>query len=195
MRGVLALVGLVLVVAAMLGGTAPAMADGSWIDQPLVSWNAPGTNVPLPGGDQVYFDDLCVRQLRAPETPEEAAVADAGWYIGQGRDLGSGVFTVLGYTGTDGMCRAMNYNVFVFVYGAYAGKISPVEMGSRVDGSGNVAEVSAAGDQLVARYARYSDSDPLCCPSRSSRVTFAIVWTEVGPVLEPVAAVTMPFEE
>ena len=62
---------------------------------------------------------------------------------------------------------------FVFVRGIFAGTLAPRPMDSRTDGAlGRVSLQSPT--RLTAEYARYEKSDALCCPSRTTRVTFDI---------------------
>ena len=46
-----------------------------------------------------------------------------------------------GMRGGDGMCRPLNYNVFVFVRGQFAGALSPASMDSRLDSSSGVVRI------------------------------------------------------
>ncbi len=72
----------------------------------------------------------------------------------------------------------------------YAGTIAPDVMMSRADGSGFVWVIAADGSGLTANFARYTDADPLCCPSRTSIVQYAVVDLGAGPVLTPLSVVT-----
>ncbi len=160
-----------------------ALADGTWLDQRLVQWNSAGMAIPTPDPDEWSVDPFCSPFGVEPVADEEWEVADAGWLIDSVDRYAGGLTIVRGYTGTDGMCRSMNYNDFVFVDGWFAGTISPVPMFARTDGSGYVTDVSNDGRRLTAEFARYSDTDPLCCPSRISTVTYRIDRTAAGPVL------------
>jgi hypothetical protein len=80
---------------------------------------------------------------------------------------------VRGAAGYDGMCRPRQYQDFVFVRGAFAGTLSPQPMDSRTDGA--IGRVFLQSDRRVtAEFARYTAKDPLCCPSSSTTVEFAI---------------------
>jgi hypothetical protein len=71
------------------------------------------------------------------------------------------------------------------VRGVFAGTLSPQAMDSRADGA--LGRVSLQSDSLlIAEYERYAATDPLCCPSRATRVVFGIA--KEGPVLRPVSA-------
>ena len=88
-------------------------------------------------------------------------------------------------TGYDGMCRPLQYQDFVFVRGVFAGTLSPRPMDSRSDGA--LRRVWVQSDRrLTAEYDRYAATDPLCCPSRMTTVTFEIA--DDPPVVRPVSA-------
>ena len=71
------------------------------------------------------------------------------------------------------MCRPFQFQAFVFVQGRFAGTLSPGLMDSRSDGA--LSQVFLYdGESLTAEYQRYAPADPLCCPSRTTNVRFAI---------------------
>jgi hypothetical protein len=162
---------------------------GQWLDQPLAAWNTPGADIPTPP-DVSPLDPnnpMCASTVRPPETPADTAVADQGWKLVGPYEGGWGVMVVMGTAGFDGMCRAMGYQVFVFVDGAYAGTISPEPMFARTTGAGRLQGLGA-GDAMTASFVRYVESDPLCCPSRpAATVNFRVDRSESGPVLTPVS--------
>jgi hypothetical protein len=43
---------------------------------------------------------------------------------------------------------------------------------------------------FTVQFSRYADTDPLCCPSRISTVTYTIDLTGGQPVVTPVSATT-----
>jgi len=98
------------------------------------------------------------------------------------------VFTAL--AGFDGMCRPMGYQAFVYSEGRYAGTLSPVPMNSRTDGSLTRVHL-VRSTAITAEFARYRDSDPLCCPSRTSTVEYRVRNDEV-PDLTAVNVTTRP---
>lgn len=183
-----------IVTAVMVGGPShPARADGAWLDAPLVPWNVPGMAVPsAPATDGMLINPRCADLARPPETDEDQAVVDAGWRLSGAYEGGWGVKVVTGTANFDGMCRPVGYQQFVFVYGAFAGATSPVIMASRNDGAAVRAFIRAPGDGLTVEYSRYADSDPLCCPSSSSIVSFTIEGRAKAPVLAPVSVFTNP---
>jgi LppP/LprE lipoprotein len=183
--------------AVMVAMTWPAgsvRADGSWLDEPLVAWNVPGMPVPAaPQGEGAGFNvEFCARAERPAETAEDEQVAAAGWRLVGTYQGGWGVKVITGAAAYDGMCRPLQYYDFVFVDGAFAGTVSPVLSDSRTDGALGRAFIQAPGDALTAQFSRYAPADPLCCPSRSSSVSYRIERTPEGPVLVPVSAFTQP---
>lgn len=176
-----------------------AAAQASWLDMPLAAWNTSGALVPR--ASPIHNPDLrCRTREVAPTTPEQGALADKGWRLNDFWPPVSsgGRVLIAALAEYDGMCRPFNYNVFVFSQGQYAGTLSPVDMNSRFDGSlfapvsGQVAEISPSGT-IVARFIRYADSDPLCCPSRGlSRVMYTLQTTVGGPVIVPVTITAAP---
>jgi hypothetical protein len=92
-----------------------------------------------------------------------------------------------GLAGVDGMCRPVDFNVFVFVAGRFAGTLSPGDMSSRNDGSIAGGIRLADDDTIAADFARYAESDPLCCPSGRVTVRYRIDRKATPPVVVPVS--------
>ena len=110
-----------------------------------------------------------------------------------GRLSTANVEIIGGLAGADGMCRPTSYNVFVFVNGQLAGTLSPEPMDSRTDGSIGGAIRLAPDDTIDAGFARYTDKDPLCCPSSHVTVRYRIDRKVTPPVVVPVSVrVTRP---
>jgi hypothetical protein len=165
-----------------------AQADGSWLDQPLSNWNQAGMAIPQAPPMPAGTNPRCITQRRPIETDADQAVDDAGWTIFGGYQAGWNTFVVRGLAGYDGMCRPLTYNEFVFVDGQFAGTISPDPMNSRSDGAGDV-RFFASPDSLSAEFQRYAASDPLCCPSSTASVFYAITRGDAGPLLVPQSVV------
>ncbi len=165
-----------------------------WLDEPLQNWNAAPTRVPkAPKGFADFSDPMC-KGVPAPHvaaTPAERAVSAAGWLLDGPEQRHGQTLLIAAKTDIDGMCRPMNYQYFIFVAGEFAGTVSPVPMNSRVDGAGFGIRFSNEL-AIVADFQRYAPSDPMCCPSRTSRVSFAIEWQNGRPVLAPQAIQTIP---
>ncbi len=178
-------------------GAAAQTAASRWLDgKPVANWNKPGMAIPR-GPKSEYAEEIkdCEKRgaeerAKSPPTPETRQVAAAGW-LGAAveRRAGDTVF-VFARNGVDGMCRPMDYQVFVFVGGRFAGTLAPRPMNSRVDGSGWLEEKPAAR-RFKADFARYRNDDALCCPARTSTVTFELREAPGGGALVvPVAVVT-----
>jgi hypothetical protein len=168
----------------LLPASVSAQDIGAWLDRPLAAWNTPGMPVPSPLIPDAQLEPLCASQVRSPETPQDQAVAEAGWSLYASYEGGWGVMLVSGTSGMDGMCRPSGYNTFVFVDGEFAGTISPEPMAARATGAGRV--ISFHKDVVTARFVRYAPTDPLCCPSRGAvLIEEHIQRGPDGPVLVP----------
>jgi heat shock protein HslJ len=183
---------LVVLVSAMLTwfgaiGTAHGQVAG-WLDSPTpVSWNTPAAAIPSAPTVAGDVDARCRSAARPPQLAEDKQVIGRGWQLVGSYQGGWPVVVIRATAGYDGMCRPNQYQDFVFVRGVYAGTLSPQPMDSRTDGA--LAQVSFQGaKQLTVEYARYATSDALCCPSRTTTVTFDIATED--PVVRPVSAST-----
>jgi hypothetical protein len=160
--------------------------DGKWMDgQRIENWNKKGDAIPtapkaegppILAATGMQGPSLqrgpCAEQLRKPFGPEDKAVMDAGWGLVGSLQIFSGVAVLAGASGADAMCRPLNFQAFVFVDGHFAGTLSPQPMTPRTDGM--LSGVQLYGQTLRATYQRYSEKDPLCCPSRASEVMFKV---------------------
>jgi hypothetical protein len=169
----------------------PGGSAGSWLDRPLSGWNSAGMAIPqAPAANASGNDSFCAGQQRPPETASDVQLASAGWRLFGVYEGGWGVQVVGAQSDEDGMCRPTGYQYFVFVNGTFAGTIAPVPMDSRTDGAGGRPFISGAGTQLTANFTRYTATDPLCCPSSSTEVTYHIDTSGGSPVLVPDKAST-----
>ncbi len=182
-----------------LAGTSPATTTGkaaaTWLDRPLTNWNNPGQAVPrAPRFDEPL--DAVVRRCRLTKSgssANERAVAAAGWIPfrpGGERLIRNDVEVIGGMAGADGMCRPSQYNVFVFVAGRYAGSLSPTLMTSRLDGASGTIEVMR--ETLTSEFVRYTDADPLCCPSSRVRANYQINRSGQAPLLSVMGVSRVP---
>ncbi len=179
---------LALLVAAVQAGS------GSWLDKPVSAWNVAGAALPKPpvraatdNGRIESRDELIKRcDLKTDrETPEARAIADAGWvpFLHFDQELKQSDVTILdGMAGADGMCRPLEFHVFVFVAGRFAGTLSPAPMSSRIDGAASVVRLRQAGT-LTAEFQRYTSTDALCCPSSRVTVTYTVDRSGKAPVV------------
>ena len=179
-----------LVLTAPLSAQAPG---ASWLDRPLSNWNVPGRALPrsLTSGETVAeVSKRCtLRVLR--NTAGERALAGAGWlpfHMFDRQIVQRDVEIVGGLSGADGMCRPIHFNVFVFVNGRLAGALSPSDMNSRADASVGGGIRLAEDDTISADFARYTNADPLCCPSGRVTVRYRIDRKATPPVVVPVRA-------
>jgi hypothetical protein len=185
----------------MLAGTAlVGQAPGPvWLDRPLTNWNTPGRAVPVAKPEDESIAELSARCSYQPllrSTPGERALADAGWVPFRVNDRQIAVRDVEivgGLAGADGMCRPVDFNVFVFVNGQLAGTLSPEEMVSRTDATLSGAIRIASDETITAGFSRYTDKDALCCPSSHVTIRYRIDRTVMPPTVVPLSIrVTRP---
>lgn len=175
----------------LLGSGAPPPDAGgsgaSWLDQDApAGWNAAGAPVPAPPQEPSNDEPRCRLAERPAETPEDELVTRAGWRLFREYVGGWETKLVFGLSSYDGMCRPLAYQVFVFAKGTLAGTLSPQPMVNRADGAVQVQDVRLvlptpdAPVQVLATYSRYGSDDPLCCPSGTTQVTFALQPSSAG---------------
>jgi hypothetical protein len=159
-----------------------------WLDEAKpVAWNKAGSSIPTAPKVEADVDPRCREQARPPQLDEDKQVRDHGWNLVGAYQGGWQILVIQGTAGYDGMCRPRQFHDFVFVRGVFEGTLSPHPMDSRSDGVLGRVFLSS-GSQLVAEYERYAPKDPLCCPSRTTSVTF-----EIGgdpPIVQPVSTFT-----
>lgn len=175
------------------GGLFAQAPTGSWLERPLATWNAPATAVEGPPDATEHIEKDAQRcALAAPrDTGGERALAAGGWvpfHLFDRQIRERDIEIVGGLSTSDGMCRPLHFNAFVFVGGRFAGTLSPLLMDSRADGvlAGGIR--IAADDTLTAEFSRYTDKDALCCPSARVRVRYRIDRGGTSPVVVPVDA-------
>ena len=153
-------------------------AKSRWLDaQPVANWNKAGGAIPR--GPKAAAADIRDCERRGAEenpksaaTPETRQVTAAGWLGAAVEKRAGDTVYVFARNGVDGMCRPMDFQIFVFVAGRFAGTIAPRPMDSREDGSGYLDKVDAR--RFTVNFTRYRKDDALCCPSRTSTVTYEI---------------------
>ena len=160
----------------------------------MSNWNVPGRAMPraVTNGEAIAeITKRCAFLTMKRDTPGERMVADAGWlpfHMFDRQIVQRDVEIVAGLAAADGMCRPVDFNVFVFVGGRSAGTLSPADMASRTDGSIAGGIRLADDDTIAAEFARYVEADPLCCPSGRITVRYRINRTATPPVVVPVGA-------
>lgn len=158
---------------------ASVFGQGSWLDRPITSnWNTASGIVPaVPRAAESPNSEQCRGEVRAPESIADRAVTRAGWFLYGPAQVYGPVTLVTAMAGVDGMCRPDQTNAFVFVANRFAGTLSPEATGARLDGTMHDVRLINR-TELAAEFARYTSSDPLCCPSQSTSVSYSI---EGGP--------------
>lgn len=171
----------------------PALSQRQkWLDQEKpINWNKPGANIPT--APKLEFNNLaeCKDLFRPANTAIDKMVRKAGWQLFGPLEIFGETTLVRAMANADGQCRPLEYQVFVFYNGKFAGTISPVTMNSRTDGS--LKDVFLYREKtLNTEFARYQDSDAMCCPSASTSVSFKIDNKNSMPVLVPTSINTYP---
>ena len=164
--------------------------QASWLDDPKPSsWNSRGLSIPAAPRIQANMDSRCRDAARPPELEQDKRLRDHGWDLVGAYQGGWQILVLRATAGYDGMCRPLQYQDFVFVRGVFAGTLSPQAMDSRIDGA--LGRISLQSDsRLIAEYARYAATDPLCCPSRRTTVVFEIA--NDASVVRPLSTSTSP---
>jgi LppP/LprE lipoprotein len=185
-------VGFGLVLLASFGaGVFAQTSEKSWLYRPLMNWNDPAKPVPkgMPTGETIAELAKRCSLVVKRDTPGQGALADNGWlpYLHVDREIAQrDVEIVGGLSEADGMCRPMEFNIFVFVSGRLAGTLSPLLMTSRSDGSIGAVRLGP-DDTIAAEFARYQDRDALCCPSSRVTVRYRIDRTKPRAVVVPIS--------
>jgi LppP/LprE lipoprotein len=166
--------------------------EPTWLDRPMSNWNAPGRAMPRAAINGETIAEIAKRCALLPvkrNTAGERIVADAGWlpfHMFDRQIVQRDVEILGGLAGADGMCRPVDFNVFVFVGGQLAGRLSPADMVSRTDASIAGGIRLADDDTIAAEFARYAEPDALCCPSGRVTVRYRIDRKATPPVVVPV---------
>ena len=80
---------------------------------------------------------------------------------------------VAGASDATAACEPIDFNLFVFVDGRFAGTLSPVSMTTSKDGVVGAVRITG-DDSLTAEFARYAPDGPECCPSGRVRVIYEV---------------------
>lgn len=171
---------LVLLLAGLLN------VSGAWLDAPLTNWNSSLTAVPKAKIDKKtqLLDPRCDDTHRSGHSSEDKQLTSAGWTLyGEQQQLDD-VALVTALTTVDPMCRPIGYQAFVFVAGKLAGTVSPAPMNARSDGSAGQIHLTSVST-LTVGFARYKETDAMCCPSKRQIVTYNIDRSGARPLLIP----------
>lgn len=157
---------------------------GAWLEEET-NWNEAGAEIPqAPTYDDENNLVNCEQSFRQATLPEDELVEAAGWTLTGSAQVFNGTTLITGMGNADGMCRPLDYQIFVFSEGEFAGTLSPVLMDSRTDGS--VFNVELYGDDTVStHFNRYNPNDALCCASGESRLFYNLDTEGEIPVLVP----------
>jgi hypothetical protein len=152
----------------------------------LTSWNErAGADGVLLARSAATFRVRCTLNDDLRTTPGQRAVSQSGRvaFLPFGRALVQGDLEVIGgmSDATDD-CAPARFNFFVFVGGAYAGTLSPVDMTTGQDGVVGMVRFPP-GDVVTAEFARYGATDTECCPSGRVRVSYKVERRGSGPVV------------
>lgn len=176
----------------------------SWLDNQDIhdmTWNNLRNSSPLKipaaprSEDPDAFKGRCKASQIDPKSQQERSVNLAGWTIVAPSQTSNGVTIVTGASDADGMCRPWNYQIFVFSRDRFAGTIAPYPMSSRLDGSAWGVSVGIPhGDTtiLTANFNRYTEEDPLCCPSATTVVRYRLLDEDRETRLTPIDFRTQP---
>jgi len=161
------------VFAAVLFAASNAFAQGAWLDVAKVAnWNKASAAIPTAKADNAQ-NSQCAEGIRPAVLAADKMLTAKGWVLVDAAKIFGPVTLIMGASGFDGMCRPEGYNAFVFVGDKFAGTLAPKEMGARTDGSLTAVYLNSASN-INAEYSRFTLSDALCCPSRSSNMSFSI---------------------
>jgi hypothetical protein len=164
-----------------VAGARQGNTAGSWLDARSTNWNRAGAPIPIAPKGTGEPPSRCAAMLAMPQSDEELALSRAGWSLLGTARRGS-VSVTTGLLGFDGMCRAFEYQEFVFVGGQSAGTLSPNLMYARLDGSAMKTSFDAK-QAPMEEFARYSLRDPLCCASGVSTAEYEILVENGHPVV------------
>ncbi|MFM9905627.1 MAG: LppP/LprE family lipoprotein [Pyrinomonadaceae bacterium] len=165
---------LIVVFAIVLFAASNSFSQGAWLDaKKVVNWNKASAAVPTTKTDKSQLSQCGGDGVRSPTLAVDKLLTAKGWLLVDAAQVWGDVTVVMAASGFDGMCRPEGYNVFVFVGTKFAGTLSPKPMGARSDGGLVMANLNSAAS-VYAEYSRFSDSDALCCPSRTSSMSFEI---------------------
>ena len=163
-----------VVFVALLSVVVASAQEGAWLDAKTVkNWNKGIHAIPTaPKGDKDAIAQ-CGKMDRPATLAVDKLMTAKGWHlVGAGQVFGK--FTIVeAAAGYDGMCRPDQFNAFVFSGTSLIGTLAPKLMSARTDGS--IADFMLGSEGYInAEYVRYSDSDALCCPSRTTNLSFTI---------------------
>ena len=156
-------------------------AQGTWLDAKTVkNWNKAAQTVPSAPKAENGMQAQCNKSDRPATLAVDKLMTAKGWHlIGSAQVFGK--YTIVeAAAGFDGMCRPEEFNAYVFSGTTLIGTLAPKSMGARSDGSLSTYMLNSDG-YIYAEYVRYTDSDALCCPSRTTNLSFTIAGNMMKP--------------
>lgn len=175
-----------LIITSMLlasGSFAQTEPSGTWLDSTM-NWNSSDASIPQAPQQDGNNLSSCQHVIRPSALPEDTLVEAAGWTLTGAAQTYGATTVVMGMANADGMCRPLDYQVFVFTNGDFSGTISPIPMDSRSDGS--LFDLNLYREGFIdASFNRYTSDDPLCCASGASRVFYQVNTGTGTPILVP----------
>jgi len=161
--------------AAILPFSFNAFAQTSqWLDmKPLPNWNS--RKRVILETKKISASELkrCSTSVRQPSLPQDFILTKMNWTLTGAAQVFGNTAVITTAEGFDGMCRPLKFETYVFVGNRLAGGLTPGPEDSRTDGS--VINVNLYSEtDLSAEFARYRDSDALCCPYKTERVTYKV---------------------
>lgn len=167
----------------ILPASAEAEPSGSWLDENK-NWNQAGAAIPQAPTQEGSNLVNCQHTVRFAALPEDRIVEEAGWTLTNAAQIYGSTTIVTGLANADGMCRPLDYQVFVFTNGQFSGTLSPIPMDSRTDGS--LFRLNLYREGLIdASFNRYTPDDALCCASGESRIFYEVNLKTNTPLLVP----------
>src|SRR5262249_48955461 len=151
-----------VVIVMFLTGWPIRAAAASWLDEPLRAWSS-GPAVPKALTRATGASKPCLAEPAASVEVQQVRAAGGRPLQMFDRPIARGATTVLGgLRDLTADCAPASFHVFVFVDGAFAGTLSPVEMTTARDGVVGAIRL-LPDDVLTAEFARYAAKDSECC--------------------------------
>lgn len=145
-----------------------------WLDmKPLPNWNSRKRVILETKKMSASELKRCSISVRQPSLPQDFLLTKMNWTLTGAAQIFGNTAVITTAEGFDGMCRPLKYETYVFVGNKLAGGLTPGPEDSRADGS--IINVNLYSEtDLSAEFARYKNSDALCCPYKTERVTYKI---------------------
>lgn len=149
-------------------------AQSIWLDlKPLPSWNERKRTILETKKISPAELKRCAVVVRQPTLPQDFLLTKMGWTLVGAAHVFGKTTIITTAEAFDGMCRPLKFENYVFVGNRVAGTLSPGQMDSRTDGY--LTDIKTPTEKsITAEFARYHESDALCCPSKIEAVTYTI---------------------